>query len=210
VLIGLLVLAMAGSARADGDPASDVLIGQRFFLPQDAGFSSSQQAQLGALLAAAERSGFPLRVAVIASPTDLGSIAQLWRAPTAYAQFLDQELSLVYRGTLLVVMPRGLGLAGPAVHRPAGPAALRSLGGSAAPGPALGRQTIAGVERLAASVGHPLAARATISSPTPSSGGSALPLIALVIGGILVILAWTASLRARPLGGRGVPSESDA
>ena len=60
-----------------------------------------QQAQLVALLAAARRSGYQLRVALIASSTDLGSVTELWRQPQSYAQFLGQELSLVYRGPVL-------------------------------------------------------------------------------------------------------------
>jgi hypothetical protein len=212
LLVSLIVLAAAGTARADGDPASDVLTGQRYFLPQDAGFSNAEQAQLAALLAAAQRSGSPLRVAVIASPTDLGSIAQLWRAPAAYAQFLDQELSLVYHGTLLVVMPQGLGLAGPNAHRAAAGAALRSLGNGAPAGPGLGRLTLQAVQRVSASTGHPLSLGAVSASSSPPPGsGSPLPLVALVLGGVLVVAAWTASLRVRPLGtGGGVPSKSDA
>jgi len=110
---------LAASARADGDPASDVLVSQTLFLPQDAGVPANQQAQLDALLHAAQQSGYQIRVALIASPTDLGSVTELWRQPQNYARFLAQELSLLYRGPLLVVMPNGYGL-----YRLAGPLAL--------------------------------------------------------------------------------------
>src|ERR1700759_4183242 len=96
-------------ALADGDPGSDVLVNQSRFLASDSGISITQQEQLGALLAAAQHAGFPVRVAVIAGPSDLGAITGLWRKPQAYARFLGLELSLSYSGRLLVVMPNGFG-----------------------------------------------------------------------------------------------------
>src|ERR1700759_3639466 len=115
VIAAAIVLALgwgwlAASARADGDPASDVLATQSLFLPQDAGIPADRQAQLQRLLQEAARRGFPVRLAVIASPVDLGAITELWGQPAAYADFLGQELSLVYRGMLLVVMPNGYGI----------------------------------------------------------------------------------------------------
>ncbi len=99
IVVALLV---TGPARGDGDPASDVLASQSLFLPQDAGISPTQQAQLAALLADARARGYPVRVAVIASAGDLGSVSALWRQPENYARFLGQELSLTYHGPRLV------------------------------------------------------------------------------------------------------------
>ena len=48
-------------------------------------------------------------MAIIAKPDDLGSVTSLWREPQAYAHFLGLELSLAYKGRLLVVMPNGFG-----------------------------------------------------------------------------------------------------
>ena len=142
----------AGSARADGDPASDVLATQSLFLPQDAGIPVGQQSQLTGLLEAAARSGYPIRAAIIASRTDLGSVTELWRQPATYARFLGQELSLVYRGPLLVVMPDGYGF-----YRQAGPlaAAQSALASLRKPvsGAELGAATLTAVERLAAASG---------------------------------------------------------
>jgi hypothetical protein len=113
VAIIALVLAFSPQqARADGDPASDVLALQPLFLPQDARVPASKQADLDALIRAAQRSGFQIRVAVIASSSDLGSITELWRQPQSYAEFLGQELSLLYDGRVLVIMPAGFGLYG--------------------------------------------------------------------------------------------------
>ncbi|MHB8692170.1 MAG: hypothetical protein ACYDHH_13075 [Solirubrobacteraceae bacterium] len=185
---------LAESARADGDPASDVLLSQTLFLPQDAGVPADQQAQLSALLRAAQQHGYQIRVAMIASPADLGSVTELWRQPQNYARFLAQELSLVYRGALLVVMPNGYGL-----DRLAGPltAEQAALAGLRAPGPNLASETLTAVQRLAASSGHDLPIP---HATTPATRGSAdiVSWIALAVGSVLVVLAWTASLRARP------------
>ena len=157
-------------ARADGDPASDVLATETLFLPQDAGFSATQQAQLSTLLASAERSGFRIRVAVVASPADLGSIGELWRQPQAYAHFLGQELGLVYRGTLLVVMPNGYGLYGVGGVATQ-PAALSATG---RPSAALADNTIVAVRRLAGASGHPLPLPA-VRVPVPPASSAAAP-----------------------------------
>jgi hypothetical protein len=177
-------------ALADGDPASDVLASQQLFLPQDAQMPQRQQQQLAGLLQEAARSGYPVRVALIASPTDLGSVTELWRQPQNYAKFLGQELSLAYRGPLLVVMPNGLGLYNFS-HPPA--AALAT----ANPRAGLGAAALDAVRSLAAAAGHPLPL--PTAGTTSAAGGSATPWIALAAGAILIALAWTASLRARPL-----------
>jgi hypothetical protein len=49
-------------------------------------------------------------VAIIAHRDDLGAVTALWRRPQVYAHFLGVELSLGYKGELLVVMPNGFGL----------------------------------------------------------------------------------------------------
>jgi len=190
---------LAASARADGDPASDVLVSQTLFLPQDAGVPANQQAQLGGLLHAAQQSGYQIRVAMIASPTDLGSVTELWRQPQNYARFLAQELSLLYRGPLLVVMPNGYGL-----YSLAGPLATgqSAFAGVRAPGLSLATATLTAIQRLAAAAGHDLPLP---SAAAPSTTGSTntVAWFVFAIGGALIVLAWTASLRARPLRTRG-------
>ena len=186
---------LAGQARADGDPASDVLTTQPLFLPQDAGASATQQAQLAALMTGANRRGYAIRAALIASPSDLGSVTELWREPQTYARFLGIELSELYRGTLLVVMPNGYGLYGVGGAR----VSQSVLQGLSLPGSAMGTAAITAIRRLAAASGY------TLPSPSgsaPSSTGSTdpVPWIVFFAGAILVALAWVASLRARPLG----------
>src|SRR5580692_8017018 len=101
--------ALSPAARADGDPGSDVLVYQNLFVAADSNISIAQQVELGDLLTSASGSGFTIRVAIIATPADLGAITQLWRKPASYASFLGIELSLAYSQRLLVVMPDGFG-----------------------------------------------------------------------------------------------------
>ncbi len=111
--LGAAVLAVAAPARADGDPASDFLLTQQTFLPYDTKLPAAKQQQLTAVVAAANRGGYSIRVAVIASSYDLGAITGLWRRPRTYARFLGAELTYVYKRRLLVVMPNGFGFNDP-------------------------------------------------------------------------------------------------
>ena len=191
-------------ARADGDPASDVLAAQALFLPWDAHLPAKQQAQLSALTEAAAHDGHPLRVALIASAADLGSVTGLWRRPQTYAEFLAEELSLVYHGPLLVVMPNGFGLE----HVDLSRASVRAvLAGIPVPhdGAELGDDTLTAVERLAGATGHPLkASRVTVR--IGSGSADTVAWIVFAVGGLLIALAWAASLRSEGLRSRGKSS----
>src|ERR1700761_6222871 len=70
--------AFAPTARADGDPASDVLVYQNLFVTSESGMSSAQQSEVANLLATSARDGFPIRVAIIAAPVDLGAVPALF------------------------------------------------------------------------------------------------------------------------------------
>jgi cytochrome oxidase Cu insertion factor (SCO1/SenC/PrrC family) len=109
ILASCALGALSPAARADGDPGSDVLVYQNLFVAADSNISIAQQVELGDLLTSASGSGFTIRVAIIATPADLGAITQLWRKPASYASFLGIELSLAYSQRLLVVMPDGFG-----------------------------------------------------------------------------------------------------
>ena len=109
----LAVGVFASSARADGDPASDYLLSKQVFFSSVSTSESPSERQLSASVRAANVAGFAIRVAVISSDYDLGSITALWRKPRVYARFLGLELSAVYRGRLLVVMPNGFGFSWP-------------------------------------------------------------------------------------------------
>jgi hypothetical protein len=111
VLLVALVLAagLAGSARGDGDPASDYLLGQQVFFPYDVKIPAQAQADFAALVRAVNKAGFKIRVAIIADSYDLGSVPSLFRLPRTYARFLGGEIAFLYKQRLLVVMPNGFG-----------------------------------------------------------------------------------------------------
>ena len=111
VAVLFVALLAPAAARADADPASDVLYVQSLYLPYDAKPSPPAEAELNAAIQHAAALGKPIRVALIATPYDLGGITQLFGKPTEYARFLDSELQYVYAGRVLVVMPQGAGLA---------------------------------------------------------------------------------------------------
>ena len=110
----LLVLGAVGlvpaAARADGDPASDVLYTGKVFLPFEVKISGRNQLDLQQTVAASWKAGYPIKVAVISSPYDLGSVGVLWQKPQLYSKFLGSELAFLYEGRLLIVMPNGYGL----------------------------------------------------------------------------------------------------
>jgi hypothetical protein len=99
------------AARANGDPASDYLLTQNLFLPFTTNIDKNEVARLEGLLQNAKQQKFPIRVALILTPSDLGTAFSLFRKPQKYAQFLGLELAFVYRNRLLVVMPNGYGYA---------------------------------------------------------------------------------------------------
>jgi hypothetical protein len=180
-----------------------VLVTQHLFLPQDAATSPRQQARLVALLQEAARSGYPIRVALIASATDLGSITELWRQPQAYARFLGQELSLAAPGPLLVVMPNGYG-----TYRFSRPATAQRFSLPApSPQSGLAAAAVTAVRALAATSGHPLPLPA-VGASRPAASGNTIAWIAFALGAVLVALAWGASLRARPIRAPRSPTTS--
>jgi hypothetical protein len=205
---GLAAWALAApAARADGDPASDVLAQQSVFIPAGRGIPAADQARLQAVVRAAARRGEPVRVALIADRSDLGAVTGLWRNPSGYATFLGTELSGIYHGTLIVVMPNGYGVSvlTPGATQADQLRAGASLVGAPLPGSgaATAADAVVAVRRVAAAAGHPLPAAAALAptatvAPTGSGGPGAIAVIALVAGAALIAAAWAGSLRARP------------
>jgi hypothetical protein len=101
--------ALTGTARADGDPASDVLYFQDVYLPY-AKPSAEAAGKLTSTVAAANRAGFRIKVAVIQAEQDLGSVPSLFNRPDLYSRFLGAELKSFYAQRLVVVMPAGFGI----------------------------------------------------------------------------------------------------
>jgi hypothetical protein len=201
-LAALLAVAIACQlALADADPASDVLLGTSVFYPYSPPISPAVEKALNAEVAAAARADFPIKVALIGSPVDLGALPILYGKPKQYAKFLGQEISFGHTKLLLVVMPQGFGVSG------LGPAATSAAASLTKPpgtgSDALARAAIAAVPRLAAAAGHPLANVGSPSASGSSGGGSALvPALALVgaaIAAAITVLAVRRRLtRGRP------------
>ncbi len=210
VALALVAAAAAGTPRppaalADGDPASDVLVYQPVFFPYQPAPAGLRR-ELSGLVRSANGQGYRIRVAVIQSPRDLGSVPTLFGRPSVYAKFLGSELSYVWGQRVLVVMPSGYGLAQGAhlvkrggVQRieenaRTGPdvAVLRRL-------PPPGGSTSADVVKAAARAVRALAARHDITlvsaPPATSSGGgsnrdTALAAAVAAVVGLTAGLLW--------------------
>ena len=109
LLVVLAALVAAPLARANGDPASDVLLTQPVYFPIDATLSDSDRSALLKTVDDAKQRGYTIRVALIPFTSDLGTAVSLWRHPQDYAKFLASELAFVYKNRLLVVQPSGFG-----------------------------------------------------------------------------------------------------
>lgn len=144
-----------------------MLLGEDVFYPYMPAVTTSVQTVLNAETAAARRAGFPIKVALIASPIDLGVIPELFGHPQQYAAFLDREISFQGPHPLLVVMAAGYGVQGTG-----GPAGL-ALAGLPPPAEktstALARAAITAVARLTKASGHRL--EGGFAAPTPTAGG---------------------------------------
>jgi hypothetical protein len=197
VIAGTLVSVPA--ARADGDPASDVLLGEPVFYPYTPPVSAATSRALNKEMAAAAHAHFPLKVALIASPVDLGIIPNLFGKPQKYADFLDQEISFQGKQALLVVMPAGYGVQGLPPAATAAAATLPKPTSGTSEG--LARAAIVAVARLARASGHPIAALTPRSGSSSGSGGAPILLIVVLAAAILltgVVIALRRRPRARP------------
>lgn len=187
VLAALALLAVAApAARADGDPASDFLVFTTFYAPYHPAPPKALTDQLGQLLKDAKARGYPIRVAIIGSKDDLGSVPQLFGHPQLYARFLGSELTYAYKGRLLVAMPQGFGV------RNISPKQAKALKGLKIADPSsdgLTRTAMDAVRRLAAADGHSLPALAAVSTTQSSSSSSTLAIVIAVAGGVLVVAA---------------------
>jgi hypothetical protein len=194
--IAALALMLApGAALADGDPASDVLLGQNVFFPYSP-ISQSTQRRLYSVCDAARRAGYPVRIALIAARSDLGVVPALFARPQAYARFLSSELAGVVNGPVLVVMPSGFGLARQGRSLSLAPLARVTVTAGA---DGLGRAAITGVQRLAAEAGHPLPASAELVSSGSGASGQTIrhALIAMAALAILAAFGIAGALAAR-------------
>lgn len=179
MLLSLLVaLAAAPAARANADPASDVLYTENVFLPYGNDVPESLARELTEATAGAKKAGYPIKVAVIASKNDLGLIYTLWLQPKLYAPFLGRELLFLYRDTLIVVLPNGFGVFRdnqPVEREEALLATIKTGEGATR----LAQAALVAVRRLAAASGHPIGS---------SSGGFfTLDRILIAVGALVLL-----------------------
>ena len=107
------------AARADGDPASDVLITSIVYTPVAQKVSAPVLQQLRSTIEQATKGGFDVRVALILDRTDLGAVPQLFGHPVQYVKLLSAELYYAWKGPLIAVQPSGIGVQN---IKPLGPA----------------------------------------------------------------------------------------
>jgi hypothetical protein len=180
--VALAALALVPPALADGDPASDVLYTQWFSLPFESPVPKPVSQRLDDVVQQARANGYPIKVAVIGQPADLGTAYALWKKPQEYARFLGQELVFLYKGPLLIVMPNGFGvyhfrqsvakerkaLAGVTVYQ-------NGINGLVDSG-------VVAVARLAAADGHPVRTPPLAKFSNSGSGSGSQLLDRLIIG----------------------------
>src|SRR5207302_6514175 len=139
-------------------PASDVLLGQDVFVTYTVQVPQAKARALQATVAAAGRSGFRVKVAVIAPAADLGAVPSLFGQPMRYAQFRGREIYNLYQGRLLVVMPVGYGVSRGGALVPREQRALDALPPPGTDGAALAAGAEQAIRRLAAVEGKRIAA----------------------------------------------------
>jgi hypothetical protein len=179
-LVGVVVaLVVVPGAQANGDPASHFLLAQDVFFPFEQKLSDSVKSDLVTVVQSANGAGYPVKAAIINTPSDLGLIAELFGKPQEYAEFLGSELGFLYRGHLLIAMPDGLGLS----HRGGKPDPQRTLvGGMTVPEGAdgTGEAAIRAVARVATAAGRPVA--------VPDGSGGGVPVVLVVVGVLTVLV----------------------
>jgi hypothetical protein len=193
----LLALAAPGGAMGHGDPASHYLEAEPLYPAFADRPSQAVELQLLGLLQAAERRGYPIKVALVAGEGDLIDEPSMLRRPQRYAEFVGRELGEGVRAPVLVVTPFGFGVSGAGVRR--------SVVGGIQPhagGDALARAAMAAVRQLARAGGHPLPADVPpapmLGSKAPTATGSnELVRVAALFGVTFLLLFGAFELWAR-------------
>lgn len=189
-LLACIVLALLASAAwADGDPASDVLLAQDVYYPYAPKASPQLTKALNGLLKRVRSAGYPMKVALIQTPSDLGAYPNLFGDTQSYANLLAKEIAFNSHPHLLVVMPTGFGgnnLGGNV------DGALRGIKvDDAAKSDGLTQAALVAVARIASANGHqtpvPPEAKVALASSNASSKRST-PSVLVYGGPVLVAL----------------------
>jgi hypothetical protein len=192
----LAACVLVPAALADGDPASDTLITAQVFYPYYSNTPKPAVSRLQETVAEANKRGYPIRVAVITSPYDLGSVSALWHKPQPYARFLSLELAFAYKNRLLVVSPNGYGYVDRTKPDPATLKLVKTVPiGKGTQGLLLTADKA--VRTLAAKSGVELPAAAPLKSGSGSSRDVIVIAIAAALGALLVVLVEVLRRRRR-------------
>jgi hypothetical protein len=204
----LATLVAAPSALGHGDAATHYLETQALFPSFTGAPSQAMELRLLGLLQAADRSGYPVRVAILGTVNEVPDDPEMFRDPQRYAGYLEKEIEMVRKleAPLLVVTPHGFGVAGRAMRDGRfGPVTgtdarrlVRGLGVSRrAEGDELARAAMTAVRQIARAGGHPLPAHvppAKFPAPPPfeppgDGPGPWLPVgvFAAIFGGAVVL-----------------------
>jgi hypothetical protein len=197
-LLAALALHVPGTARADGDPASDQLIFKTLYTPVSEKISPPVLRQLQATIAGANAAGVKVRVALILDRSDLGAVPQLLGHPLEYAHLLAGELTFAWKGGIVAVQPGGIGVRN---FTPLAPAQKVADGVAIARPVTADSLAIAAdttIRRLAARAGTTLAGGSASPGASSGSGTSTTWIIGGVALAVLVLAgAGIAALRLR-------------
>lgn len=200
VLVLALALGAPAVAHADGDPASDVLVMQDAYYPYAPPTDGRYKRALDGVLKRARDAGYPVKVALIQTPRDLGAYPTLFNDPNRYADLLARELPQNRHGAkltgqrILVVMPGGFGGRdlGDQVDGPLSQTSIQD----AAESNGLAVAAIGAVARLATANGHPVPvppeASAKVTASTAGKGGGPSFVVFLVPALLLFAAIWAA------------------
>jgi hypothetical protein len=182
-------LAAPPVARADSDPASDTLLLQDVYLPIQPPMPPAYANALRSMAASMKKAGYPLKVAIIATPNDLGLVPQLFNKPQQYAAYLGREIDFQRKNSLLVTMPAGYGT------NDVLPKVAASVAKLPAPGSRLDSMangTLTAMGRISAAAGHPV----PVPKVKSGGGGSSSTSPAVIFGVPVLFLALAGGLMA--------------
>ena len=212
VVVLLAALAAPSAAHADGDPASDVLLGQDVFYPYEPNtVSKPVRGALDKMVAEAKGKGYSVKVALIAAPPDLGAYPYLISDPQKYADLLTREITFNTKPRVLTVLPSGLG--GKNLGDDAGDALSGIQPDAEGGGDALARTAMVALGRLAEAEGKPVAVPAEASASSSESGsgkgGGTSPLLIFGLPVLLVVIAAAVAARMSSRHADEDPGEGD-
>jgi hypothetical protein len=190
LLAAAVTLGIVATAVADVDPASDVLLLDNAYFPYQPRVCTQLRNGIDRLTADSKRAGYPVKVALIASATDLGGIPQEFGRQQEYAEFLENEIGRQTHSVVLAAMPGGLGLAPP--NRPEAGVIDKISIPNNADSNRLARAVIDAIPRLAQAAGKTVKKPNVGSACTTKSGSSALifivPVAFLLFAGAAITL----------------------